>query len=72
MTVELTITLGALVVAVAGTGYLVWLERKPRVPGHPRLIPSTPLMFLCLLVMIVAIAHLLTIVTGTPHTGRFG
>lgn len=69
---DLIITVGAIAAALAGVVLLLWLERRPRDLGKPLLLPTTPALFLCLLVIVLALAHLVTIVTGSPHMGRFG
>ena len=69
---DLALTVAAIVTALASAGALLWLERRPRELGKPLLVPTTPLLFLCLLIVVVALAHLVSIVTGTPHTGRLG
>lgn len=69
---DLALTVTAIAAALAAAGALLWLERRPRDLGKPLLLPTTPLLFVCLLIVVVALAHLLSIVTGTPHTGRLG
>ena len=51
-------------------GYCVWHERRPRALGEVSLFPSTPLMMVGLLAAILAAAHLVGFVTGTPLKGR--
>lgn len=72
MDLELIVTVSAIVAAVAVSGWIVVLERREPVPGEPRLFPTTPVLFLAIVVIVVALAHLVTLVTGSPHTGRFG
>jgi hypothetical protein len=65
--VSLELTLVILAAAVACTGFLVWLEKRPREIGRVRLIPTTPLMFLSLMVAIMMIVHVVNLmgyVTG--------
>ena len=69
---DLAVTLCAAFGGFAGVVALLWLERRPREPGKPLLLPTTPLLFACLLVIILAMAHLVTLVTGVPHIGRLG
>lgn len=69
---ELVITIG-IILAAAGFGlYLIWLEKRPVEIGKPRLVPLTPLLFLCVLIVIMGLAHMLSLLTGTPYTGRMG
>jgi len=64
------ITVAILTASVSLGGFLLWLEHRPREIGRPRLVPTTPILLLCALVMILALAHMVTIVTGVPHQGR--
>ena len=67
---SLTVTLIVLASSLAGAGLLVWLEKRPATPGRIRFLPTTPLIFLALIVAAVMAAHLLTLLTDTPVTGR--
>ena len=69
---ELIVTITVLVVCIALTIWMIVLEKNPPPPGKPRLVPTTPVLFLGALGIILALAHLVTLLTGTPHTGRFG
>ena len=67
---DLAITLSVIAAALAGVIWLVILEKRPVEPGNPRLIPTTPVIFLLLVVILLGLAHLLTVVSGSPHMGR--
>ncbi len=69
---DIQITLAAGFAATSVIILLIWLEHRPREPGNPRLIPLTPLLFLAIFVLIVILAHLVTVLTGEPHLGRAG
>lgn len=69
---DLAVTLGAMTALIALAVWMIVLEKKPRPPGTPRLIPTTPVLFVCLLGVVIALAHLVSIVTGSPHVGRMG
>ena len=69
---ELAITLGFALGGFSGAGWALWSEGRPIDPLRPRLVPTTPVLFLSLVVIIFAAAHLITILTGQPHVGRFG
>jgi uncharacterized BrkB/YihY/UPF0761 family membrane protein len=71
-TLDVLVTSFLLVSALAGAAAMIWLERRPRSLGRPRLVPTTALLFVCALVVVLALAHLVSIVTGVPHVGRFG
>ena len=70
LSADALITAAVLVASTSLGGFLIWLEHRPREIGRPRLVPTTPLLLLCALVMILALAHMVTIVTGVPHQGR--
>jgi hypothetical protein len=72
LSTDFVVTVIGLVAALAGVVTLLWLERRPREPGKPLLLPTTPLLFLCLLVVVIAMAHMVTLITGVPHRGRLG
>jgi len=67
---DLAITLSVIAAALAGVIWMIVLEKRPKDPSRPLLVPTTPVIFLLLVVMVLAAAHLLSIVTGTPHLGR--
>ena len=67
---SLTVTLIVLALSLAGAGGLVWLEKRPVEPGRIRLFPTTPLIFIALLVAVVMIVHLLTLMGAEAGSGR--
>ena len=67
---DLIITLSVFALALAGVVWMIVLEKRPKDPTRPLLVPTTPVMFLLLLVIVLAAAHLMTVITGTPHLGR--
>ena len=72
LSADFLVTLTGLIAALAGVTALLWMEKRPREPGKPLLLPTTPLLFVCLVVIVVALAHMVTIITGVPHRGRLG
>lgn len=62
-------TLGILAAAIAGVVWFSWLERRPREFGRVRLVPTTPMLFLCALVAILMLVHLRTFF-GAPPPSR--
>lgn len=52
-------TIAAFVAGVAMVGIAGYLERHPRQDLMPRLVPTTPLMFVGALVAVLAVVHLL-------------
>ena len=66
-------TLAILLAAVALAGLANWLERRPRELGAPPpLIPWTAVQMAGVVVAILMLAHLVTLLTGTPLRSRFG
>jgi hypothetical protein len=59
--VESLLTLAALLSGVALAAAMIWLERRPREGLKPRLVPTTPILFLGLLIVILAAVHLLAL-----------
>ncbi|WP_041535944.1 hypothetical protein [Parvibaculum lavamentivorans] len=66
MTLALTLTI--LAVSAVSAGFFIWLEKKPVEPGRIRLLPTTTLLFACIIVAVVMLVHLVTLMGG--HTGR--
>ena len=53
-------TLGVFAVGVAMMAIAVWLQKRPRKPFQPRLVPPGPLLFVGTVIMVLAGVHLLT------------
>lgn len=47
-----------------------WYEARPRTLGEVRLFPSTLVMAVGVLLVVVALAHLVSLVTGVRLRGR--
>lgn len=60
------LTFGAIVFGLALCGVMAWLERRPREAFKPRLLPTTPFMFLGLLIFLLAASHVMTLL-GLPQ-----
>ena len=65
---NLWITLGVLLLSVAVIAYMARLERRPRETLEPRLIPTTPMIFLFAFIGLLALVHLANLYG--IHTGR--
>jgi hypothetical protein len=63
--VTLIPTLAVMASAIAAIGLFLWLERRPHEFGKLR-FPTTPFLFLAIMVVVVMAAHLLTL-TGVAH-----
>jgi hypothetical protein len=47
-----------------------WHERRPRALGRPPLVPHSAIQVVAVLVIIVMLAHLVSLLTGQPLKGR--
>ena len=68
---SLTVTLIILAVCVAVLGIAQIRERRRYEPGRVTLIPWVPLQFVAMMGIILMLAHLVSLLTGEPLTGRF-
>ncbi|GMV63227.1 MAG: hypothetical protein AMXMBFR74_23950 [Parvibaculum sp.] len=64
----LTVTLALLAASLAAAGFLTLLERRPAELGKVRLLPTTPLIFLSILIAVVMLVHLVNLMG--VHTGN--
>ncbi|MGB8316306.1 MAG: hypothetical protein WCE69_17655 [Aestuariivirga sp.] len=65
---EMSFTYGGLVLGIALVAIMVWVEKRPRKSLDPRLVPTTPLMFIGAFICLVAVVHIVN--TFGIHTGR--
>jgi uncharacterized iron-regulated membrane protein len=56
---NLEITIALLAVGLAISGVTIWLERRPRTNLDVRMIPTTPLLMVGVVMALVATIHLL-------------
>jgi hypothetical protein len=68
---SLTVTLILLVAGIAVFAGANYMSRRPVIPGNPSLVPWTALQFVGLVVVILMLAHLVTLLSGTPLEGRY-
>jgi multisubunit Na+/H+ antiporter MnhB subunit len=65
---EMSLTYGGLVLGVALVAIMIWLEKRPRKSIGPRMVPTTPLMFLGVFICLIAVVHIVN--HFGIHTGR--
>ena len=61
-------TYGGLVFGAGLVAIMAWLEKRPRKSLNPRMVPTTPLMFLGAFICLIAVVHIVN--TFGIHTGR--
>ena len=66
------LTIGIIVIAFAVFAAALYISRKPVEPGEVRMIPYGGIQFLAVVAVLVASAHLISLVSGEPFTSRFG
>lgn len=67
-TVGMLFTYGGLALGIALIAVMTWIEKRPRKSLNPRLLPTTPLMFLGAFICLIAVVHIVN--TLGIHTGR--
>lgn len=68
---SMTATIIVLVISAAVFGFANWRARKPYEPGKPDMVPWVPIQFAAILGVVLMLAHLVSLLTGQPLTGRF-
>ena len=68
---SLTVTLLVLLLALAVAGFANYRERRPRQLGWPPLVPYTVIQMLALVLVILMLAHLVSLLMGQPLRSRF-
>ena len=56
--VGMLLTYGGLAFGMGLVAIMAWLERQPRKSLDPRLVPTTPLMFLGAFICLIAVIHI--------------
>ena len=72
MITELNITIGALIIGCIMIAFANWKSRQPYNPGTLPLISYNGVQFIALIIVFLAAAHLITLLTGQPFLGRGG
>ena len=68
---SLAVTLLVLLLALAVAGFANYQERRPRELGRPPLVPYTVIQMLAAVVIILMLAHLVSLLLGQPLRSRF-
>ena len=70
MSLELTVIL---LIAAIGLSVLAWImQRRPREGFDPLLVPWTAVQVVAVVIALLMAAHLVSLATGKPFTGRRG
>ena len=65
-------TLALLAIGLSLAALARWQETRPREPGAVRLFPVLPVMAAGVILSVLAAAHLVSLLTGSPLKGRLG
>ena len=69
---DFNITVLAMVIGLAVTGYANWKSRQKYELGEKPLMPWAGVQFIAMMIFFIAAAHMVSIVTGKPFVGRSG
>ncbi len=69
---NLSVTVTLMVLGVALAAWANWRERKGHTPGQVPLVPYAVWQFIGIIIFILMAAHLITLLSGKPFTGRRG
>lgn len=69
---SLSWTLALLGVGLSLAALARWQESRPRALGEVRLFPVLPVMAVGVILSVLAAAHLVSLLTGSPLKGRLG
>jgi hypothetical protein len=58
ITVGMLLAYGGLALGLALVAVMAWLERRPRKSLDPRLVPTTPLMYLGAFICLIPVIHI--------------
>lgn len=64
----MTVTLALLAASLASAGFFIWLEKRPPDFSRVRMLPTTPLILVSVLVAIMMIVHVVNLMG--VQTGR--
>jgi hypothetical protein len=72
MDLSLTTTLAVVVLMFAVFGFANWRARQPAEPLKVRMINYHVVQMVCIVVILLMAAHLVSLITGRPFTGQQG
>jgi hypothetical protein len=72
MELSLPVTLTILVLTACIFGFANWRARQPAQPLKVRMINYHVVQMVCIIVVLLMAAHLVTLISGQPKGGRFG
>jgi uncharacterized membrane protein len=67
---SLALTLAVLFAALVVAALANWRERRPREVGRPPLVSYTAIQVVAVLVILLMLAHVVSLLTGQPLRGR--
>jgi hypothetical protein len=70
MNLTLPVTLTIVVLTLGLFAFANWRSRQPAQPLKVRMVNYHLVQMACVVVMLLMLAHLVTLITGTPFTGR--
>lgn len=68
----MTATIIGIVASAVIAALALWRDNRPYVPGRVWRVPYRAIGFIGIVVAFVLAAHLITLMTGVPFTGRMG
>lgn len=69
---SMSVTASLMVFSLVLTAWANWRERKGHTPGRVPLVPYAAWQFIGIIIFILMAAHLITLLSGKPFTGRRG
>ena len=72
MELSLPLTLTILVITAAMFAFANWRARQPAQPLKVRMVNYHVVQMICIVVVLLMAAHLVTLLSGQPKGGRFG
>jgi len=72
MELSLTATVAVAVLSLGMFGFANWRARQPAQPLKVRMVNYHVVQMICIVVLLLMVAHLVTIFAGAPVTGQQG